>query len=72
MKTIDIIQIVLFFCLGIALTPPAGRFVAKVFKGEKTWLHPILAPVEKITYRVTRSALQASPRRHAQLGVGCG
>jgi hypothetical protein len=27
MKTIEIIQIVLFFALGIALTPPIGQFV---------------------------------------------
>ncbi len=53
MKTIEIIQIVLFFALGIALTPPIGRFMAKVFKGEKTWLHPVLAPVEKLIYRIT-------------------
>ena len=53
MTTIEIIQIVLFFGLGIALTPPVGRFMAKVFKGEKTWLHPILSPMEKLIYRIT-------------------
>jgi K+-transporting ATPase ATPase A chain len=53
MTTIEIIQIVLFFGLGIALTPPIGRFMAKVYKGEKTFLHPLLSPVENIIYRVT-------------------
>jgi potassium-transporting ATPase potassium-binding subunit len=53
MTTIEIIQIVLFFGLGIALTPPVGRFMAKVFKGEKTFLHPILHPVEKVIYRLS-------------------
>src|SRR6202161_3286880 len=53
MKTIEIIQIVLFFGLGIGLTVPVGRFMARVFKGEKTFLHPILSPVEKLIYRVT-------------------
>ena len=53
MKMIEIIQIVLFFGLGIALTPPVGRFMAKVFKGEKTFLHRFLAPVEKWIYRLT-------------------
>ncbi len=43
MTTIEIIQIVLFFGLGIALTPPVGRFMAKVYKGEKTFLHPIFS-----------------------------
>jgi len=53
MTTIEIIQIVLFFGLGIALTPPVGRFMAKVFKGERTFLHPILHPIEKLIYKVT-------------------
>ena len=53
MKSTEIIQIVLFFGLGIALTPPVGRYMAKVFKGEKTWLHPILSPIEKLIYRLT-------------------
>lgn len=53
MNTIEILQIVLFFGLGIALTPPLGRFMAKVFKGEKTFLHPILQPVEKLIYRLS-------------------
>ncbi len=53
MKWNEIAQIVLFFGLGIALTPPVGRFMAKVFKGEKTFLHPILLPIEKVIYRLT-------------------
>jgi K+-transporting ATPase ATPase A chain len=53
MNTSEIIQIVLFFGLGIALTPPVGRFMAKVFKGEKTFLHPVLFPVEKLIYKLT-------------------
>ena len=53
MTTIEIIQIVLFFGLGIALTPPLGRFMARVFKGERTILHPILQPIETFVYRLT-------------------
>ena len=54
MKWNEIIQIVLFFGLGIALTPPVGRFMARVFKGERTFLHPIFMPMEKLVYRLTR------------------
>ena len=50
---LEIIQIVLFFGLGIALTPPVGRFMAKVYKGEKTFLHRFLQPVEDIIYKLT-------------------
>jgi K+-transporting ATPase ATPase A chain len=53
MHTIEIIQIVLFFGLGIALTPPLGRFMARVFKGERTFLHPIIQPVENAVYKLT-------------------
>jgi K+-transporting ATPase ATPase A chain len=53
MKSIEIIQIVLFFGLGIALTPIVGRFMYKVYKGERTFLHPIFSPMEKIIYRLT-------------------
>jgi K+-transporting ATPase ATPase A chain len=53
MKSIEIIQIVLFFGLGIALTPVVGRYMFKVFKGEKTFLHSVLFPLEKLVYRVT-------------------
>ena len=53
MTTIEIIQIVLFFGLGIALTPPVGRFMAKVYKGERTFLYPVFHPIETVIYRLT-------------------
>jgi len=53
MKIIEVIQIVLFFGLGIALTPVVGKFMAKVYKGERTFLHPVFLPVENLIYRLT-------------------
>ena len=53
MTKIEIIQVVLFFGLGIALTPPVGRFMYKVYAGERTFLHAILGPIEKLIYRLT-------------------
>ena len=53
MKLIEILQIVLFFGFGIALTPPVGRFMARVYKGERTFLHPILSPIERLIYRLS-------------------
>jgi K+-transporting ATPase ATPase A chain len=53
MKSIEILQIILFFGLGIALTPPVGRFMAKVYRGDKTLLHPIFGPIENWIYRLT-------------------
>ncbi len=53
MTTIEIVQIVLFFGLGIALTPLVGRFMAKIYTGEKTFLHPLLRPIESAVYRLS-------------------
>jgi K+-transporting ATPase ATPase A chain len=49
----DIVQVVLFFGLILALTPILGRFMARVFKGERTWLHPVLHPVERLIYKLS-------------------
>ncbi|HZQ46223.1 MAG TPA: potassium-transporting ATPase subunit KdpA, partial [Verrucomicrobiae bacterium] len=53
MTTIEIIQIVLFFGLGIALTPPVGRFMYKVYTGQRTILSPIFGPIERVIYKLT-------------------
>lgn len=53
MKVVDFIQFILFVALLIAVTPPLGRFMAKVFQGEKTWLHIPLGWLEKLTYKVS-------------------
>jgi K+-transporting ATPase ATPase A chain len=36
----------------IALAKPLGSFMARVFNGERNFLSPILAPVERFTYRL--------------------
>ncbi|HEX3728304.1 MAG TPA: potassium-transporting ATPase subunit KdpA [Opitutaceae bacterium] len=53
MTSHDLLQIVLFFGLGLALTVPLGRFMARLFQGERTFLHPVLGPVERLVYRLT-------------------
>jgi K+-transporting ATPase ATPase A chain len=45
-------QIVLFCALIIALTRPLGGYMTRVFNGEKTWLTPVLRPVERAIYRL--------------------
>ncbi len=49
----EILQIVLFFGIGIALTPVVGRFMARVYTGERTFLHPVLFPLERLVYKIT-------------------
>jgi K+-transporting ATPase ATPase A chain len=51
MKMNDYIQFVIYVALLIAITPSLGRFMAKVFQGEKTWLHKPLGWLENLTYK---------------------
>ena len=46
-------QIGLFFVVLLAVTKPLGVFMARVFAGEKTFLDPVLRPVERLIYRTT-------------------
>ena len=47
------IQILLFFLIILAITKPLGIFMARVFNRERTFLDPVLRPVERLIYRLT-------------------
>ena len=49
---IDLIQILVFVVLIVALAKPLGTFFFKLFSGERTFLHPVLGPVERGMYRL--------------------
>ncbi len=53
MKGNDYVQLILYFGVLIFLTPPLGRFIAKVFEGEKTWLHKPFGWLEKLIYKIS-------------------
>ena len=45
---------ILFFLLAVfAVTPIIGGYMAQVFTRRRTWLDPILRPVERLIYRLT-------------------
>jgi K+-transporting ATPase ATPase A chain len=46
------IQIAIFAIVVILLTKPLGGWMTRVFAGERTFLHPILGPVERVFYRI--------------------
>jgi K+-transporting ATPase ATPase A chain len=48
------IQAALVFALVCALVKPLGAYMARVFEGERVFLSPVLAPVERALYRVCR------------------
>jgi K+-transporting ATPase ATPase A chain len=47
------LQIAVFLALILAVTKPMGVFMARVFNREKTFLDPVLRPVERLLYRLT-------------------
>ena len=60
MTAIGWIQIVLYCAIIVALTPVLGGYMTRVFNGERTFLSPVLRPVERAALRApaasTRSA----------------
>jgi K+-transporting ATPase ATPase A chain len=46
-------QILLFLALVIAITKPLGVFMTRVFNRERTFLDPVLRPIERALYRLT-------------------
>jgi K+-transporting ATPase ATPase A chain len=47
------IQIVIFLALILAVTKPMGVFMTRVFNRERTFMDPVLRPVERLIYRAT-------------------
>ena len=47
------LQIVFFLLAIFLVAPPLGSFMSKVFARERTWLDPVLRPIERLVYRAT-------------------
>jgi K+-transporting ATPase ATPase A chain len=52
MTALGVFQIIFYFGVLLALTKPIGIFMAKLFSGERTFLHRVLRPFERLVYRV--------------------
>jgi K+-transporting ATPase ATPase A chain len=50
MTLIGWVQIILFCAIVVALTPVLGAYMTRVFNGERTFLSPVLRPVEATLY----------------------
>ncbi len=50
MTFIGWIQIILYCAIIIAITPVLGAYMTRVFNGERTFLSPVLRPVETVLY----------------------
>ncbi len=51
MSTLDWLLPVVYLVVLLLLVKPLGGFMARVYGGQRTFLHPVLAPVERISYR---------------------
>jgi K+-transporting ATPase ATPase A chain len=45
-------QIAIFALIVVALTKPLGGYMTRVFSGERTFLRPVLRPIEVGLYRL--------------------
>ena len=45
-------QAIVLFLLVLVFVKPLGLYMARVFEGERTWLSPVLAPLERLIYRL--------------------
>ena len=49
----------LYLAVLLALVRPLGAFMARVYTGDRTLLHPVLGPIERLFYRA--AGVKASP-----------
>src|SRR5437868_128794 len=47
-----LLQIAIYFLIILAVAKPMGVFMAKLFEGKRTFLHPVLRRVETVVYKV--------------------
>src|SRR5262245_36296514 len=47
------LQILLFLLAVLLVTPVLGGYMTRVFMRQRTWLDPVLRPLERLTYRLT-------------------
>jgi len=52
MTTHGVLQILFYFVVLLVLTKPIGAYMAKVYDGQRTFLHPLFRPVERVLYRL--------------------
>jgi potassium-transporting ATPase potassium-binding subunit len=49
----DVLQYAVFVMVVAVLVKPLGGYMSRVFNGEKTFLDPLLLPIERLLYRLT-------------------
>jgi len=67
MNALGVVQILLFIVVLVALVKPLGTFMAKVYDGERTFLSPVLEPIERGIYRLAaiKPSVESNWKRYA-------
>jgi len=67
MNALGVVQILLFIAVLVALVKPLGTFMAKVYDGERTFLSPVLEPIERGIYRLAaiKPSVESNWKRYA-------
>jgi potassium-transporting ATPase potassium-binding subunit len=48
----SIVQLAVYFTLVTAISVPLGLYMARVFSNERTFLDPVLSPIERLIYKI--------------------
>ncbi len=46
------LQFAIYSVILLLTVRPAGAYMARVFEGERTWLDPVLRPIERLIYKL--------------------
>jgi K+-transporting ATPase ATPase A chain len=47
------LQFAIYCLVLLATVRPVGIYIARVIEGERTWLDPILRPIERLIYKLS-------------------
>ena len=72
MTAIGWLQFALFSLILLASVRPVGTYLARVLEGERTWLDPVLRPIERLIYRLcgVKSDKEMNWREYAYAVLG--
>ncbi len=51
--TSELLGVLSIYALAIALAIPFGKYIARVYSGERTWLDPIFNPLERLFFKLS-------------------
>ncbi len=49
----SVLQVLLYLVIVLLITKPMGLYLTRVFAAERTWLSPVLVPVERVLYKLS-------------------